>query len=416
MTFDKLLQADQTGNVEAFTQLLRGNTFTSKQFGELHSQLTNPSCIGLTAVLKHLAAVDEKDTGYFERTKPDLETCIEYALTTGNVEMLAYFVEQTYSTHVSISAQKAATAPLIAIKWVTERKLVDESELLELAIMANNRDAVTYLVERGTKLPSAVGVEFGGDGVMLRYLLDNYSDRKELLRHFSRIVGQLVKHNLGDLLEIVLKNGGYVSTLDYELTTDPKIRGMLLAAMTNFAKRSTYIVVDTETTGLPQNFKAPSSNVSNWPRIVSIAWITPTTTKYYLIKQSKPIPNSHIHGITDEMVERGGRDLKAVLEEFVRDAEKMTFVAHNVSFDINVINCELFRCGMKSLDMPTYCTMEAGKSICKLESPQMSLSSSHQFKYPKLAELAEHFGVTNTNPHNAFEDAKTCLACYERMI
>jgi DNA polymerase-3 subunit alpha len=33
-----------------------------------------------------------------------------------------------------------------------------------------------------------------------------------------------------------------------------------------------YLVFDTETTGLPQNFNAPLSDSDNWPRMVQIAW------------------------------------------------------------------------------------------------------------------------------------------------
>ena len=33
-----------------------------------------------------------------------------------------------------------------------------------------------------------------------------------------------------------------------------------------------YLIFDTETTGLPQNFNAPLSDSENWPRMVQIAW------------------------------------------------------------------------------------------------------------------------------------------------
>ena len=32
------------------------------------------------------------------------------------------------------------------------------------------------------------------------------------------------------------------------------------------------IIFDTETTGLPKNYKAPLSDFDNWPRMVQIAW------------------------------------------------------------------------------------------------------------------------------------------------
>jgi len=33
-----------------------------------------------------------------------------------------------------------------------------------------------------------------------------------------------------------------------------------------------YLIFDTETTGLPKDFKAPITDADNWPRCVQIAW------------------------------------------------------------------------------------------------------------------------------------------------
>ena len=33
-----------------------------------------------------------------------------------------------------------------------------------------------------------------------------------------------------------------------------------------------YLIFDTETTGLPRNYKAPITDSANWPRAVQIAW------------------------------------------------------------------------------------------------------------------------------------------------
>jgi len=33
-----------------------------------------------------------------------------------------------------------------------------------------------------------------------------------------------------------------------------------------------YLIFDTETTGLPRNFKAPITDTDNWPRVVQLAW------------------------------------------------------------------------------------------------------------------------------------------------
>ena len=33
-----------------------------------------------------------------------------------------------------------------------------------------------------------------------------------------------------------------------------------------------YLIFDTETTGLPKNFRAPITDIDNWPRCIQIAW------------------------------------------------------------------------------------------------------------------------------------------------
>jgi DNA polymerase III epsilon subunit-like protein len=35
----------------------------------------------------------------------------------------------------------------------------------------------------------------------------------------------------------------------------------------------TIVFFDTETTGLPRDYNAPSSKLDNWPRLVQLAWI-----------------------------------------------------------------------------------------------------------------------------------------------
>lgn len=47
-----------------------------------------------------------------------------------------------------------------------------------------------------------------------------------------------------------------------------------------------YMFFDTETTGLPRNYKAPSSDVNNWPRLVQLSWIL-TDKNYNVISTNE---------------------------------------------------------------------------------------------------------------------------------
>ena len=72
-----------------------------------------------------------------------------------------------------------------------------------------------------------------------------------------------------------------------------------------------YLFFDTETTGLPRNYKAPVTDLNNWPRLVQLAYIqydrndNKISGGDYIIKPNGfiiPEDVSRIHGITNERV------------------------------------------------------------------------------------------------------------------
>ena len=74
-----------------------------------------------------------------------------------------------------------------------------------------------------------------------------------------------------------------------------------------------YLFFDTETTGIPKNYKAPVSDIKNWPRLVQIAWLVTdksgneVKSAEYIIKPngfSIPDDAAKIHGITNELASR----------------------------------------------------------------------------------------------------------------
>ena len=91
--------------------------------------------------------------------------------------------------------------------------------------------------------------------------------------------------------------------------------------------RQLLLFFDTETTGLPSDWNAPSSDVTNWPRIVQISWIISNIRGQIISKQNyivKPegfsIPSevSQIHGITTERALEVGEKLNNILDHFLR--------------------------------------------------------------------------------------------------
>ena len=86
-----------------------------------------------------------------------------------------------------------------------------------------------------------------------------------------------------------------------------------------------YLVFDTETTGLPLNFKAPLTDFNNWPRMVQIAWQIHDIrgelidVKNYIIKPDGftiPYNSEKIHGISTELANKKGVPLNEVLSLF----------------------------------------------------------------------------------------------------
>ena len=101
-----------------------------------------------------------------------------------------------------------------------------------------------------------------------------------------------------------------------------------------------FLIFDTETTGLPQNFNAPISDSQNWPRMVQIAWQlhandgTLLENQDYIIKPEGydiPFSSQRIHGISTKIATEEGRDLSKVLNEFREAVNKAKVViGHNI--------------------------------------------------------------------------------------
>lgn len=175
---------------------------------------------------------------------------------------------------------------------------------------------------------------------------------------------------------------------------------------------------DTETTGLPKNWKASYKDVDNWPRIVQLAWQlfdengNLIESENFIVKPKGfeiPFNSSKIHGISNERANLEGANLETILKEFKQKILGSTLlVAHNMSFDAQVMGSEFYR---ETSDNPIdkidkFCTMDQTVNICKI-------SGEYGFKWPKLGELYKHlFSVEFSETHNAMDDVKATSKCY----
>jgi DNA polymerase-3 subunit alpha/DNA polymerase-3 subunit epsilon len=175
-----------------------------------------------------------------------------------------------------------------------------------------------------------------------------------------------------------------------------------------------FLFFDTETTGLPLNYKAPYTDISNWPRIVQLSWLianedgTILKESDYIIKVDFPIPKeaSQVHGITNLVAAKKGIIITEVLNTLLNDLNGMNhLICHNVNFDLTILQSELYRHNLHhQINIPTFCTMKNSTEYCKLPG-------NYGYKWPKLEELySVCFNKKLENAHNAMADVR---ATYE---
>ena len=179
-----------------------------------------------------------------------------------------------------------------------------------------------------------------------------------------------------------------------------------------------YLFFDTETTGLPKDYKAPSSELDNWPRLVQLSWIMKDDNQTLLSQGDCiirpdgfeiPEESSKVHGITTEIARAKGLDLKKTVYYFL-GACKMAdlIVGHNVSYDMHVVGAELIRTWGKDFieKIPTADTMLASIDLCQIPG-------KFGYKWPKLMELHNKlFGCDFDNAHNSFADISATEKCF----
>lgn len=179
-----------------------------------------------------------------------------------------------------------------------------------------------------------------------------------------------------------------------------------------------YLFFDTETNGLPRDWKAPVTNLSNWPRLVQIAWVLFDEDGKELGRNDHiirpigftiPSDASSIHGITTERALSEGVDLQHVLDEFMTQLDQSkSLVAHNISFDEKIVGAEFLRFGMENI-IPLkrqICTMQGSTDFC-------AIPGNYGYKWPKLEELHfKLFGRSFSEAHNAAADINATADCF----
>ena len=190
--------------------------------------------------------------------------------------------------------------------------------------------------------------------------------------------------------------------------------------MNNFQK---YLFFDTETTGIPKDYKDPCTNTDNWPRLIQLGWLL-TDAEGRILSEGNhivrpdgfeiPKAASDVHGITTEFALENGKPLLDVIFAFGADLNQAECViGHNLDYDLHIVGAEYVRLGYDSRIMfarPTLCTMQATIQYC-------NIPGRFGPKWPKLMELyTKLFGQEFDGAHDAMADIIATKECFFELI
>lgn len=198
------------------------------------------------------------------------------------------------------------------------------------------------------------------------------------------------------------------------------------------------LIFDTETNGKAKDFKAPASDVNNWPRITQLGWQLVNIETGDLVRehQSLILPDGWTIPTVEELTVRGEKDpyffernnmstercleggepihkQLSLLLEVINDPDTVILVAHNMAFDLKVVSAEMIRLDMVAERTVTkLCTMEASTAFCRLPPFRYG-----KYKWPSLTELHNKlFGCDFEGAHDALDDVKATAKCLIELI
>jgi DNA polymerase-3 subunit epsilon len=179
---------------------------------------------------------------------------------------------------------------------------------------------------------------------------------------------------------------------------------------------------DTETTGLPKNWKVPVTDLDNWPRLVQLAYLVYDFDGNLIHSCNEivkpngftiPIDASNVHGITTVIANQRGSKIEEVFELFsIHLKRAKVIVAHNMAYDEKIIGSELIRLGLENTmdSKEKICTMETTVDFCKIEGP-------YGYKWPKLEELYHFLFIHDfEGAHDALADIQATAKCFWELV
>ncbi|WP_245328288.1 3'-5' exonuclease [Hymenobacter aquaticus] len=180
--------------------------------------------------------------------------------------------------------------------------------------------------------------------------------------------------------------------------------------------REYVLFVDTETSGIPQDWSQPYSVLGNWPHIAQLAWVVCSrdgqqlkAENHYILPSDYDLSPASVsvHGLTREFLQEHGQPRHAVLRRLYQDLLRYEplVVAHFMQLDFHMLGVGFYRAGLDNpLEaLPTFCTMLTTSRFVQA-GPQ---------RFLRLGELYERlFREPLRRQHDALVDAQATARCF----
>ncbi|WP_167856500.1 3'-5' exonuclease [Hymenobacter metallicola] len=180
--------------------------------------------------------------------------------------------------------------------------------------------------------------------------------------------------------------------------------------------REYLLFVDTETSGIPQDWNQPYSVLGNWPHIAQLAWVVYTrdgqeikAENHYILPSDYDVSSASVsvHGLTREFLLAHGKPRHEVMHQLFQDLLRYEplVVAHFMKLDFHMLGVGFYRAGLENpLEMlPTFCTMLTTSRFVR----------PGQQGYLRLGELYERlFHEPLQRQHDALVDAYATARCF----
>lgn len=184
-----------------------------------------------------------------------------------------------------------------------------------------------------------------------------------------------------------------------------------------------YLIFDTETTGVPKNYKAPMADLDNWPRVIQLAWAMYDENHQLVDSRCDLIkPNGWVipqekfwidNGFSQYQSLKEGIDINVAISFFIDALEKNHYlIAHNMKFDHNIVGAEMIRLGASTgYKIRKICTMESTTELVGIRN------NYGGYKWPKLEELHTFlFRCNFEGAHDAGYDVAATAKCFFELI